>query len=344
MTRISLFLLLILSLAPGFAIADTVGGKTDIIYLRNGDRVTGEVIRLEAGLLEFNTDTMGRTYIEWRFISEIISEKSQRVETVDGSFWLGRLEKPEEGDHIIVNTVRGPVDLAPEDVVSVWPVAATFWDRVDLDTALGFDYAQSTEIMNFTLSVDFEHTSDDRITDASLRSDITTQPSGDDQHRNELKFSHNFLLPEQRFRSYFASGERNDALGVDLRINGGAGVGQYFLKTNRQWLSLTGGLGATNETSDDGINETNLEGLGSFRYRYFRFAEPERAFDTTISIFPSITDWGRVRADLRSTFRLEFFRDLFWSMEFYATYDSDPLSDDAESSDYGIVTSLGWSL
>ena len=42
--------------------------KTDIVILENGDRITGEIKRLEAGLLNFSTDTMGTVNIEWRFI------------------------------------------------------------------------------------------------------------------------------------------------------------------------------------------------------------------------------------------------------------------------------------
>jgi hypothetical protein len=106
---------------------------------------------------------------------------------------------------------------------------------------------------------------------------------------------------------------------------------------------LVGGLLAANETPLEGDSQSNLEAVGSLRYRYFRFAEPERKFDTTLSVYPSITDWGRVRFDLRSTFKLEFFKDLFWALEFYGNYDTDPITEDAEQYDYGIVTSLGWS-
>jgi hypothetical protein len=335
-------LALVLTLVTFSSRADEPSDKTDIIYLKNGDRLTGEVIRQEAGLLEFNTDTMGRIYIEWRFISEIVSTKSHSVETVDGVRWLGQLVKSAESDNIMVNTDSGLMEFDPQDVVSIWPVEVTFWDKVDLNASLGLDYAKSTDIFNFNLAVDFEHTTDERITAASLRSDITIQNTDDDQHRNQFKISHKYLLANSRFRNYFGSVESNDAIGVDFRVSGGAGIGQFFLKTNKQWLELSGGLMATNEIPVEGDTQTNLEGVGSMHYRYFRFAQPERKLDTTLSVFPSITDWGRVRLDLRSTFKLEFFKDLFWSMELYATHDTDPISTDAEKTDYGVITSLGW--
>lgn len=319
------------------------GAKTDVIILKNGDRVTGEIKKLEAGLLELKTDTMGTVNIEWRFISELFSDKTHSVEDTQGNRWLGQLQKPEEGDDIEISTFLGKVDLQANEIVAVWPVAATFLDKVDLNVSLGFDYAKSTDITNFNLAVDFTHRSDKRVSEAILRSDITRQNVADDQNRQEFSFTQQYYRPNQKFRSWTAGLESNDALGIDLRLFGGVALGKYFVKTNNKLFYISGGVLATEENPNDGSSETNLEAAGTVRYQYWRFADPERSFDTNFSVFPSLTDLGRVRADLRSTFRLEFFSDLFWSMEFYATYDSEPLSADAEETDYGIVTGLGWS-
>ena len=47
--------------------------KTDIVVLKNGDKITGEVKGLERGKLEFSTDSMGTVSIEWEDIQEILS-------------------------------------------------------------------------------------------------------------------------------------------------------------------------------------------------------------------------------------------------------------------------------
>ena len=58
------------------------------------------------------------------------------------------------------------MEFDPEDVVSIWPVEATIWDKVDLDVSLGFDYANSTDISNYLMAVEYKHTTNDRHTDA----------------------------------------------------------------------------------------------------------------------------------------------------------------------------------
>ncbi|MFT5140816.1 MAG: hypothetical protein ACI9CB_002481 [Rhodothermales bacterium] len=330
-------------LLSGASFAD----KTDVVVLNNGDQVTGEIKKLEAGLLEFKTDTMGTVYIEWQFISEIISSKVHSVEMTNGNRVLGTLQKPEDAEHIIVESEQGPIDVQPDEIVSVWPVEATFIDRMELAVSLGLDYKKATDITDLNTAIDFRTRTNERLTEASLRMDITRQPGSsraDDQTRLEVDTFHEYLLAEQRFRKWFGKLESNDATGVDLRVSAGGAFGKYLMKTNNKWFTVGAGLLATEETPAGGNSEANIEAVGSVRYRYFRFASPERSFDTTFNIYPSLTDKGRIRAELRTTFKLELTEDLFWSMEFFANHDNKPLStSDVEKTDFGIITSVGWS-
>jgi len=335
-----LFLLLILLIglaAPAWA------AKTDIVILTNGDKVTGEIKKLEAGILEYSTDTMGTVQIEWRFIEQIITSKQQTIETVDGRRWLGKLQKPEEGDNVELVTVRGPVELDPADVVSAWPVEATVLDKIDLDLSLGYDYAKATGIGQVTTAADFLYRDRERIVISSFRGNLTRQEGADDQNRQELRFSYQRLLENRRFRSFVAGYDVNEAIGLNRRYYGGGLFGRYLVKTNNNWFSISGGAIATTEGTVEGEQTESLEGVGAVSWRHFRYASPERNVNTTLTVFPSFTESGRWRGDFRTTFKLELISDLFWAMEFYATYDSDPIDEGAEQSDYGINTSFGWS-
>ena len=53
-------------------------GRTDVVTLANGDRITGEVVRLERGRLEFKTDDAGTLYLEWDKLVEPRGEASGR--------------------------------------------------------------------------------------------------------------------------------------------------------------------------------------------------------------------------------------------------------------------------
>ena len=337
--RFGLLLLSLLTLAPGLAWAE----KTDIVILTNGDRVTGEIKKLEAGILQYKTDTMGTVRIEWRFIQTIITDKQQVIETVEGERWLGKLQKPEDSEDVQIVTVRGPVDIDPGEIVTAWPVEATFLDKMDLSFSLGYEYQKSTGIGNFSGASDFLYRTEERVFDATFRTNVTTQDEAEDQERVELRFNYQRLLENRRFRALLATYESNEALGLDRRITGGGAFGSYLRKTNLNWLNYYVGAIGNLERSVGGEETTSVEAVLGSQWRYFQYAAPERVLDTTLSLFPSLTETGRWRGDFRTTFRLELLSDLFWTMEFFATYDSEPLDEDASQSDYGIITGFGWS-
>jgi len=47
------------ALACSMTTAAAAQGKTDVVMLANGDRITGEIVRLDRGRLEFKTDDIG---------------------------------------------------------------------------------------------------------------------------------------------------------------------------------------------------------------------------------------------------------------------------------------------
>ena len=75
-------------------------------------------------------------------------------------------------------------------------------------------------------------------------------------------------------------------------------------------------------------------------YEYFRYSDPERSFKTSLTLFPSLTDFGRWRADFNTDLDIEFIMDFSWVLGLFARYDSDPLSKEGASSDYGVTSTL----
>jgi len=59
---------------------------------------------------------------------------------------------------------------------------------------------------------------------------------------------------------------------------------------------------------------------------------------------PSITEGGRVRMNLETRLRREIIKDFFVDLSFYLKYDNRPPSVTASTTDYGFVTSVGYSF
>lgn len=340
MKRLFTALLLAMTLLPLSVLAD----KTDIVVLKNGDRITGEIQRLQAGLLKVSTDAMGTIVIEWRYIAQVLSNDYQSVDTTDGRRYLGKLTSLEEGEVIGVQTRDELIELAPDELFTAWPVETSFWDRSDFDISFGLDYQKSTDITDVSMAANWSHRTFDRLTEVSLRSDLTRQNNAPDQRRLQLGSSTQFIRPDRRFNAWLGSAESNESLDLDHRIYFGGVYGKYLFRRSDRWFSLAGGLVANLEKYAQTDSVKSLEAAVTAAYAYYRYADPERSLTTRLTLFPSLTESGRVRSEFRTTFKLELVSDLFWSMELYYQGDNKPPSENAQKTDYGITTSIGWSL
>jgi hypothetical protein len=332
------FLLILLLISSQPARAE----KTDIVFLHNGDRITGEVKSLFRGKLEFKTDHMGTLYIEWEEILEIVSQTGQSIELTNGQRFYGALAKPENNDTLAVKTGQGEVGIDTADVVSMYPVESGIWDRLDIMADFGFSWDKGSNVGKYNLSINTEYRLPESLTKASFTTELTTQSDASSTKRANLNGIHNIFKPQKKFLAYFGNLEHNDELGIDLRALAGAGYGWVPIRSQRNWFSLGGGLDINRELPTDGESETNLEAVGMITYQYFKYSSPKREFNFDMRVFPSITDFGRWRANLNSDFRFELISDLFWKMGVYFDYDSAPISSDAASTDYGITSGVSY--
>jgi len=316
--------------------------RTDIVYLHNGDRITGEVKTLIRGMLEFKTDHMGTLLIEWDEILEIVSTTGQSVELTNGQRFYGPLAKPEGEDMLAIKTPQGQVGVSTLDVIAMYPVEATFWERLDLSASLGFSWDKGSNVGKYNLGIDADYRRPQSITNVGLSMELTTQNERDSTKRANFNAMHNVFMGNKRFRSWFGNLEHNDELGIDLRALAGFGYGWVPIRSQRNLFTMAAGLDINHEIPTEGDAENNIEAVGLISYEYYKYSTPERTFKVHFRVFPSVTDFGRWRANLTSDFRLELVTDLFWKMEIYADYDSNPISSEAATSDYGVVSGISY--
>ena len=143
-----------------------------------------------------------------------------------------------------------------------------------------------------------------------------------------------------------AGAEQNDEFGLDLRTSIGGGAGRYVFQSNRSRMSLAGGLTTNREQYiSDPSPHTSLEALASVAFDFFVHGDLGTDISSTLTLFPSITESGRYRAEFNAKYRQEIFTDLFVSLSGWYSFDNKaPVGEDVtvRQDDYGVVTSLGW--
>jgi len=317
---------------------------TDVVVLRNGDRLTGEVRQLDRGSLTFKTDDIGTLAIEWDKVKSVTASASFEVEDLGGGQYIGSLAAgPQDGELGIV-TAGGLRGVALWRVVRMQRLGATLWQRLDGSLDAGVSYTSSSELLKIDLAARVILTRAANRFGIDGSSTITQQPDVEDTRRNNLTVSYGRRYRNRWLGFAQAQVEQNRELGFDLRGSVSSGAGRYLLQDRRQDLLGGMGLRVNREKPLEGESTTNLEAAAILVFDRFSYDFPKVDVYATLSGFASLTDWGRARVEVDARWKRELLKDFALSLRGYESYDSRPPSVSAERNDYGVSFGLAWTF
>ncbi len=317
--------------------------ETDVVFFHNGDRLTGEVKSLERAILRFKTAATDTISIEWDDVAYLSSDQNIQVETEDGRRFLGHLSGTPKLNTVTVETESGPVDLEIQRVVLMTPIEEKGISRLDGDVTAGYNFTKASEIEQLLLGLEMNFRTETRIISIQADASLSNSQDSESSQRQSFNLQYRRLLPKRWLVGSLFTMERNDELGLDLRTSIGGGGGRILRRTYQSTVLLEGGLMVSRENVRGSTTDKDtLEAFGIVTWDWFRLDTPELDFSTSLQVIPNLTDTGRVRAEWDIDFKWEMIDDLFWQLNIYNSFDSDPVAEGAERNDYGISTSVGW--
>jgi len=318
-------------------------GRTDVVTLANGDHITGEVVRLERGRLEFKTDDAGTLYLEWDKLASVVANRQVEVLTSDGRRYLGTLGSS-SARSISVVSLGGPVSVSMSDITLITPIGRSFWSKIDGSIDAGYNYTRSSGVGQFNLNSDTVYrrpASSIRLTASATVTQKDEDSGRDDRGTLEASYlrypwQHWFIAGAGRF-------ETNESLGLVLRSQIGGVVGPRLINSTRAQMTVGAGLAVNEEHGVDVEPTQNLEGLLVFQTSYYTYDRPKTNVDIMLQYYPSLSNTGRQRLQADAGLKRELWKDFFASLTFFNTFDSRPPNPSADQNDIGFVFSLGWS-
>src|SRR4051812_31946854 len=297
-------------LVIGVAALGRAQGRTDIVTLANGDRITGEVRRLERGRLQFKTDDAGTLYLEWDKLTSVLTTRLVEIVTADGSTYLGSLVKA-PSRAVRVSTLAGEVPLPMPEVTSITPIGRSFGRQLDGSFDAGFTYTQSSGIGQMTMNSVTTYRRPASL--ARLVGSMTlTRTDGEDDHDDRATVDMSYQRnPWQRwFLLGFGRFETNESLGLTLRSQIGAAMGPRLVNSNRAQMSIGAGVDVNDERGLDVEPTRNVEGVIVLQASYFTYDRPTTNLDLRVQYYPSLSNRGRHRAQLDASIKQEVLKDL----------------------------------
>ena len=318
-------------------------GKTDLATLRNGDRITGEIKALERGRLEFETDDAGTLYLEWEKLLKLVATSHVvEVVTSDGNRFVGTLTAAVDRS-IAVSGPNEVVSLQMNDVVLITPIGRSFWTKLDGSIDAGFSYTRSSGVaqLNFNSETVYRKPA---FAGRLAASATQTKQEGDQDDDDRATIEASYLrYPWQKwFVVVGTKFENNKSLGLELRSQVTAAIGPRLINSNRGVMTLGAGLGVNDERGVDVEDTRNIEALFTFRASYYTYDRPKTTLDLGFEYYPSLSNPGRQRLQLDAAAKRELWKDLFISASLFNTFDSRPPNPSADTNDFGVVMSIGW--
>ena len=319
--------------------------KTDTLFLKNGDRMIGEVKYLRYGILNYSTSSLGTVKIEWIDVDKIFSTKDFVVKTDDGELIRGRFDST-----AVVNDLINVIPDLRENstfphLVEVTSLKKVIWKRFDGFVDVGFNFTKGSNVTNNTLDAGLKYRSEKYLGDLNLSSIITVQGNEDITTTKQDISAQNYVFLEH---SWFVQGllgwERNSELGIDGRTYIGGAGRRDLLQNQSTSMFFSVGTIYQYEVSQEAATQGSLEGLILTQFKKFIYKEPELDITSNLAVFPSLTKAGRIRLNFDLKAKIEIVSDLFFALTFYNNFDSEPPPGAAAKNDYGINTSVGYSF
>jgi hypothetical protein len=320
--------------------------KTDVVYMKNGDKITCEIRSLEQGQLTIKQDYANSTVVlDWKKVDRIETQQPFVVVDTKGNAFNGQLfEKADENLVFVNGTSTGKIPH--DEVVSIQETGTTFIRRLQGNVDLGVNVAQSNAQKNVTLQGDLTYQATRHIAALSASSQFTSQQKTDNTSETTVKTEYFHQLRKSNWygggiANFLSSSEQQ----ISLRSTFGAALAIRPIYTNKTNVSLIGALAYTSQKDASNATSTasnqSLDTAAAVQFSTFRF--DSTSFDTTVWVYPSLTSPGRVRVTINQDVYYKFYKDFYVRASFYSNYDNRPVIG-APSNNLGVSSTVGWSF
>src|SRR5271169_357930 len=183
--------------------------STDVIVMKNGDHLTGEIKGLSGGVLYVSMNyILGTSDVQWSKVDHIESKQLFLVKTEDGSVYTGTLSTAEvaAGRPMSIEVVEAPdkqVVLERKRVVQMDMTSERFWQRFNGDINTGIIYSKGNQSTQFNLGSDVGYPRERWAASASYNSTLAASTGATASTRNQLGLGAQRLM---RWNNWFYAG------------------------------------------------------------------------------------------------------------------------------------------
>ena len=328
----------------------------DQITLKNGDRITGKILKKDGDKIVIQTESAGTITINWDAVASITADEPVNLELADGQRIKGTVATKDESKLEIVTKDAGTVEVERGSVQVVRNEAeqAAYEEEQDRILNPGFgDLWTGSADVGFSLT---SGNSDTRALTLGARAARETTRDKISVYANAIQASNSTTgtsvttaeavwfggrydvnLNEKTFVFGTADFEYDKPQQLDFRTVFGGGFGYRWIRSERTDLDLFGGAAFNREYFSDGTRRNSAEALVGEELK-FRFNDRTN-LEQRFVVYPNLSRAGDFRSIADVTLVTQLSEWLGWQVTLGNRFNSDPVAG-AEKNDFLFTTGI----
>jgi putative salt-induced outer membrane protein YdiY len=327
--------------------------KADQVTLKNGDRLTGTIVKSDAKILLIKTEFAGDVNLKWDAVAAIVSSQPLHLGLSDGQTIVGTVTTT-EGKFDVATKEAGAVTASKDAVVAVrndaeqrayeaeidrlrHPRLSDFWSGL-LDTGLSLTRGNS-ESLTFNLAGKAARVTErDKITvysTAIFTESTVNDVSSTTAHAIRGGIRGDLNVSDKLFVFGFTDFEYDAFQHLDLRNVLGGGLGYHILKTKNTTFDFFGGGDFEQEYFSEIAATATTAPAPALTRKTGEIVTGEEldakinnrtTLSERFSLYPNVSNTGSYRFQFDATAATKLKSWLSWQVTYSDRYLSDPLS------------------
>ncbi|NNE67107.1 MAG: DUF481 domain-containing protein [Pyrinomonadaceae bacterium] len=328
----------------------------DQIILKNGDRLTGKILKKDGDKIVIETESAGTVSILWTAVEKIVADEPVNLELADGQRIKGTVATKDETRIEVVTKDAGTVEVEKESIQVVR----------NEDEQAAFDAEQArllnpgiTDLWTGSADVGFSFTTGNSKTRALTLGARAARETTRDKisvYANAIQSSnstsgtsvttaeaiwfggrYDVNLNEKTFVFGTADFEYDKPQQLDFRTVFGGGFGYRMIRNERTKLDLFGGAAFNREYFSDGTRRNSAEALigEELKFKLTDTTNLEQRF----IIYPNLSRGGEFRSTFDAAVVTQLSKWLGWQVTVGNRFNSDPIAG-AKQNDFVFSTGI----
>ncbi|MEJ2194605.1 MAG: DUF481 domain-containing protein [Ignavibacteriaceae bacterium] len=328
-----------------FLIEPITIAQSDTIVVNSGDILVGDMKSMSRGVVTLETPYSSSDFkLEWDKVTNIYSKGDFIVSLESGARLITTIRtKPSDSSTVVIFKDGKEVNVPIADIVFIKGVDEGFIARLSASIDLGFTLTKANNLRQFSSRSSLGYLANKWSTDITFDAVRSEQDSIANTARTEASAIFSYFLWNGWFVFGSASFLQNDEQKLKLRSTPKAGIGNYIIRTNEMYWSLFIGMAWNNETYTDPTIPNRSDAESNIGTELNLFDIGDLRFLTSLSVYKSITDGGRIRADYKFDLNYDLPLNFYIGLGFTLNFDNRPV-EGASETDYVFQTAFGWEL